>query len=101
MRRAALASFAFEAAALSSRADKSVRVIETAIETSMLRCKGITAANRREAHASHGPGPLVSEHQGIADALAAHDGEAASSAMRDHVMILSDDALQLSRNLRL
>ncbi|SNS17551.1 GntR family transcriptional regulator [Tropicimonas sediminicola] len=41
------------------------------------------------------------EHRQIADALAARDAEAAAEAMRDHVMILSDDALQLSRHLRL
>lgn len=37
MRRAALASFAFDAAARSARADISVRVIATAIEPPMLR----------------------------------------------------------------
>jgi len=59
MRRAALASFAFAAAARSPRADKSVRVITTAIETSMLRWNRITATSRRESPASHGSGPLV------------------------------------------
>jgi hypothetical protein len=37
IRRAALESFAFDAANLSSRADKSIRVIATAIETSVFR----------------------------------------------------------------
>ena len=37
IRRAAFESFAFDAASLSSRADKSVRVIATAIETSVFR----------------------------------------------------------------
>ena len=60
MRRAALASFAFAAEARSSRAEKSVRVIATAIETSMLRWKRLTAANRRESPASHRPEPSVS-----------------------------------------
>ncbi|WP_158967153.1 GntR family transcriptional regulator [Chachezhania sediminis] len=42
-----------------------------------------------------------SEHRLVAEALAARQPEAAENAMRDHVMILSDDALQLARNLRL
>ena len=37
MRLAAFASFAFDAEARSSRAERSIRVIVTAIETSMLR----------------------------------------------------------------
>lgn len=42
-----------------------------------------------------------SEHQKIAEALSCRDAETAEKEMRDHVMILSDDALQLARNLRL
>lgn len=42
-----------------------------------------------------------SEHQKIADALVSRDTQSAAAEMRDHVMILSDDALQLARNLRL
>jgi len=53
----------FRNAGISSRSDKSVRVIATAIETSMLRWKGITAANRRESHASQRPGPLVLDRE--------------------------------------
>ncbi|MCA3447714.1 MAG: hypothetical protein INF93_13515 [Rhodobacter sp.] len=59
MRRAALASFAFDAAARSPRAGTSVPVIATAIKTNMLRWNRTTAANRRDARASQGPGPLV------------------------------------------
>jgi len=42
-----------------------------------------------------------SEHKQIADALAQRLPDVAEKAMRDHVMILSDDALQLARTLRL
>ncbi|TYC58295.1 GntR family transcriptional regulator [Rhodobacterales bacterium] len=42
-----------------------------------------------------------SEHAQIAKALAERQPEIAEKAMLDHVMILSDDALQLARDLRL
>ncbi|MGJ8624998.1 MAG: GntR family transcriptional regulator [Yoonia sp.] len=42
-----------------------------------------------------------SEHDQIALALAQRQPDVAQSAMREHVMILSDDALQLARDLRL
>ncbi len=42
-----------------------------------------------------------SEHRKIATALATRSAEAAATEMRDHVMILSEDAVQLARNLRL
>lgn len=42
-----------------------------------------------------------SEHALIANALAERQPEIAEKAMREHVMILSDDALQLARDLRL
>ncbi|MBU2866031.1 GntR family transcriptional regulator [Pacificibacter marinus] len=42
-----------------------------------------------------------SEHSQIANALANRKPDVAEKAMRDHVMILSDDALQLARTLRL
>ncbi|MBT0958644.1 GntR family transcriptional regulator [Alphaproteobacteria bacterium KMM 3653] len=42
-----------------------------------------------------------SEHDQIAQALAARQQDVAERAMRDHVMILSDDALQLARDLRI
>ena len=42
-----------------------------------------------------------SEHDLIALALAQHQPDVAQNAMREHVMILSDDALQLARDLRL
>ncbi|GAB4524582.1 MAG: GntR family transcriptional regulator [Roseibium sp.] len=41
------------------------------------------------------------EHAQIARALAERQPEIAEKAMQDHVMILSDDALQLARDLRL
>lgn len=42
-----------------------------------------------------------SEHDLIAQALADREQDVAANSMRDHVMILSDDALQLARDLRL
>jgi DNA-binding GntR family transcriptional regulator len=42
-----------------------------------------------------------SEHRQIADALTLRQAGVAEKAMRDHVMILSDDAMQLARTLRL
>ncbi len=42
-----------------------------------------------------------SEHRKIANAIASRSAEAAAAEMRDHVMILSEDAVQLARNLRL
>ncbi|WP_281241187.1 GntR family transcriptional regulator [Ruegeria halocynthiae] len=42
-----------------------------------------------------------SEHKQIAEALALRQPDIAQSAMRDHVMILADDALQMARDLRL
>lgn len=42
-----------------------------------------------------------SEHAQIARALAERQPEVAEKAMQEHVMILSDDALQLARDLRL
>jgi len=41
------------------------------------------------------------EHDQIAQALADRKPEVAEKAMRDHVMILSDDAMQLARDLKL
>ena len=41
------------------------------------------------------------EHDRIAEALALRQPDVANGAMRDHVMILADDALQLARTLRL
>ena len=42
-----------------------------------------------------------SEHRQIAEALAQRSPDAAARAVRDHVMILSGDAMELARNLRL
>ena len=64
MRRAALASHAFAAAARNSRADKSVRVIATALKTSILRWNRTTAANRRDPRPSQGPGRWYDTHHG-------------------------------------
>lgn len=41
------------------------------------------------------------EHDAIAAALAARDGEAAAREMRAHVRILADDALAMAKSLRL
>lgn len=41
------------------------------------------------------------EHDAIADALAARNGERAATAMREHVRVLRDDALALARSLRI
>lgn len=41
------------------------------------------------------------EHETIVAALERRDAQTAGDAMRDHVMILSDDVLHLARNLRL
>lgn len=43
----------------------------------------------------------LAEHETIARAIQARDGEAAAQAMRAHVRILGDDALTMARNLRL
>lgn len=41
------------------------------------------------------------EHETLARALMARDGEAAARAMKDHVQMLADDALILARSLKL
>ncbi|PKP85229.1 MAG: GntR family transcriptional regulator [Alphaproteobacteria bacterium HGW-Alphaproteobacteria-2] len=41
------------------------------------------------------------EHETIVNALVRKDAAAAGAAMRDHVMILSEDVLHLARNLKL
>jgi DNA-binding GntR family transcriptional regulator len=43
----------------------------------------------------------IAEHEGIARAIAARDGERASRAMRDHVRVLADDVFALVKSLSL
>lgn len=42
-----------------------------------------------------------SEHRKIAKSIATRSADVAATEMRDHVMILSEDAIQLARNMRL
>lgn len=41
------------------------------------------------------------EHEGLAAALFARDGQAAAGAMREHIRILAEDSVLLARSLRL
>jgi DNA-binding GntR family transcriptional regulator len=43
----------------------------------------------------------IAEHEGIARAIAARDGERASRAVRDHVRVLADDVFALVKSLSL